>query len=348
MKNSHLIALIILLIGVSVLVWIGAFSDSETDDTVKPQSTVLSEYLSETSTPEPTVAPATQTPQQTPANPTQAPINIDTVVINSTDFEKYDNEFQNWDSYFTENAADNQNYPYVKKAILDHIGEAKIVPSVRETLNLSAEDIRYIISNAQVDGEQEVYLTFSLAYDAPAGVTKILDLLDKYEIKATSFMTDFYMSAEGNVDIIKRIYNSGHKIGTRGPEESFLRSCTAATFAAEMRAIEKVFRSVVGDETARMNYYRPEIFSERTLMVASALGYTNVFKTFVTEGSSWTTDIVDAEGNVDYNLVCIKLFERASYDGSVPEMKCNDAVLGAFENYILEAKGSNITFKLFK
>lgn len=349
MKNSHLIALIILLIGVSVLVWIGAFSNSTTDDvSKKPESSVLSEYLSQTSTPEPT-APATDSPGPTAtASPTQAPVDINTVTINNADFEKYDNEFQHWDSYFTENAADNQNYPYVKKAILDHIGEADIVPAVINTLNISTEDVRYIISNAQVDGEQEVYLTFSLAYDAPAGVTKILDLLDKYNIKATFFMTDYYMSADGNADIIKRIYNSGHMIGTRGPDEEFMKSCSAASFAEEMKAIEAVFRTVVGDENARMLYYRPEIFSERTLMVASKLGYTNVFKTFVTEGNdNWLNDIVDAEGNIDLDLVCTKLFERASYDGSVPEFKFNDAVLGAFESYILESKSANITFKLF-
>ena len=121
MKNSHLIALIILLVGVSVLVWIGAFSNSGIDeDGKKPQSTVNSGYLSQTTTPEPT-APSTTAPAETIA-PTKAPIAIDTIKVSNADFSKYDNEFQYWDSYFTMDEDENQNYPYVKKAIVDHIG----------------------------------------------------------------------------------------------------------------------------------------------------------------------------------------------------------------------------------
>lgn len=358
MKTSHLIALIILLAGVSVLVWVGAFSTSEeTDITGKPVSSVKTDFLSQTSTPEPTVPP-TSSPDDSPAEPTEKPIDINSVDIKNSAFENYDNEFQNWDSYFTTDASDNQNYPYIKQALYEHIfkptegaedGEdaknVKIIPAVKKEITVG-DDVRHIISNEHIDSEQEVYLTFSLAYDTPDDVKTILDLLDKYKIKATFFMMNYYIKAEGNAEIIKRIYDSGHLIGTRGLEEDFMRSCTAEEFANEMKDAEVFFKSVVGDENARMCYYRPEIFSERTLEVAAALGYKVVFKTFVTEGDNWSSDIEDSEGNIDSDLVCKKLFERASYDGSVPELKVNKAVLGAFEKYIWEAQSANITFKL--
>lgn len=349
MKTSHLIALIILLAGVSVLVWVGAFSTSEeTDPNGNPVTSVKTDFLSQTTTPEPTVSD-TSSPEPTSPAPTEKPIDIDIVEIKNTDFDEYDNDFQNWDSYFTTDTSDNQNYPYIKEALYEHIfkriDDAEIIPAVKKDIKVG-EDTRYIISNEHVESEQEVYLTFSLAYDTPADVKTILDLLDKYNIKATFFMMSYYIESEGNAEIIKRIYDSGHLIGTRGPDEEFLRSCSAETLAKHLKDTEKIFRVVVGDNNARMLYYRPEIFSVRTLKVASALGYKNVFKTFVTEGDNWSNDIVDAEGNIDSDLVRTKLFERASYDGSVPELKFNEAVLGAFEKYIWEAQSANITFKL--
>ena len=351
MKKSHLIALIVLLAGVSVLVWIGAFSGSGIKDGNKPQGTVNSGYLSQTTTPEPT-APSTAKPTEKPVV-TEKPIDIDSISVYNADFSKYANEFQVWDSYFTMDAEENQNYPYVKKAIVDHLGDAKIIPGVVKNIEVDGVT-RYIISNAHVESEQEVYLTFSLAYDSPVVVNKLLDILADKNVKATFFMTDYYIEAEGNAEVIKRIYSSGHLIGTRGPDEEFLKSCTAETFAKRLKDSEKIFRTIVGDNNARMLYYRPEIFSERTLMVAAKLGYKNVFRTFVTEGANnWLNDIVDSDGDLVEDLVCTKLFERGSYDGSVPDLKFNveneddrSLLIRAFTRYLDEAKSANITFKL--
>ena len=352
MKKSHLIALIVLLVVVSALVWVGAFSGSGIKDGNKPQGTVNSGYLSQTTTPEPTAPSATTAPTEKPVA-TEKPVDIESISVYNADFSKYDNEFQVWDSYFTTDKTENQSYPYVKKAIVDHLGDAKIIPGVTKSIEVDGVT-RYIISNAHVDSEMEVYLTFSLAYDSPVVVNKVLDILDEKNVKATFFMTDYYIEAEGNAEVIKRIYSSGHLIGTRGPGEDFIRSCTAETLAKKLKETEKIFRTVVEDTSARMLYYRPEIFSERTLMVASALGYKNVFRTFVTEGSdNWLSDIVDSEGNLSEDLVCTKLFERGSYDGSVPDLKFNmenesdrSVLISAFTRYLDEAKSANITFKL--
>lgn len=352
MKNSSIIALIVLLIGVSVLIWVGAFSGSGIDnmdkDDNKPTGTVISDHLSETKKPEPTPS-ATEKPVATPT-----PIGIDTITVSTADFLKYNNDFQYWDSYYTMDPDENQNYPYIKTALVDAIGDAQIIPKVIKTVSVDGAD-RHEISNKHIENEAEVYLTFSLAYDAPAVVEQVLDILDAKNVKATFFMTEYYILAEGNADIIKRIYTSGHLIGTRGPDyEDFLSSCNPESFAKHMKDTEKAFRSIVEDENARMLFYRPERFSERTLMVAQALGYTNVFRTFMTYGgNNWLNDIKNDEGKIDEDLACTKMFERGSYDGSVPDITFAEmdeadikTVISAFDRYIDEAKGANITFKL--
>ena len=65
------------------------------------------------------------------------------------------------------------------------------------------------IDNRIVDDDKMIALTFD---DGPNHNTnKVLDILDKYKIKATFFVLG--RNINGNEDIVKRIHSSGHEIG---------------------------------------------------------------------------------------------------------------------------------------
>ncbi|MBJ3773834.1 polysaccharide deacetylase family protein, partial [Klebsiella pneumoniae] len=58
---------------------------------------------------------------------------------------------------------------------------------------------------------KQVVLTFDDGPD-PEYTPKILDILDRYKIKGSFFIVG--ENAELNPDIIKRIYQNGHEIGS--------------------------------------------------------------------------------------------------------------------------------------
>ncbi|MBQ8827582.1 MAG: polysaccharide deacetylase family protein [Clostridia bacterium] len=342
MKNSQIIALVILLIAVSVFVWIGAFSGDDTknnsDEVIVNSPIGTLQTGSATSTPEPTpTAPAnTEDPAATesaPADPT--PVVFDTV--SNADFEQYSNVFDYWSILFV-TGEDNQNYPGIEEALANKIANSKTIPVA--TTQVVENAGRYIISNESVEAENEVYLTFSLSYED--GYTEeVLSLLESHGVKATFFVTKDYM--ESNPDMVLKIYNAGHVLGMKASGESSLESYTSETFAEELIATEKVYQSIVG-ETERMYYFRTTYFSERILKVAEALGYTTVFNTYSTLSQSWYTDTQD-----DPVKARDRLWERAVYDGAVPELTATKLVADALEMYLNDAlNDANVTFKTLR
>ena len=94
---------------------------------------------------------------------------------------------------------------------INNIGNYKVNYSVSDTLgninNISRNVIVYDdISNVEKNGKV-VYLTFD---DGPASYTEeILDVLKKYNVKATFFVTNQFSSFQ---NIIKREYDEGHSV----------------------------------------------------------------------------------------------------------------------------------------
>lgn len=349
MKKSQFIAILIMFAVASVLIWIGAFGQ----DNVKNPAEGTGAVMMPTLKPLDTEAPASATPENSPgpenpsgspsggtatgtatglptdsaaptAVPTAAPTEKPPVatfpVIKNEDFANVPNEFDYWGSTF-KTGADNQNIPVFNDNLLRIIG-----------------DVDYIFLNAKSESEYEVYLTFDINYDY--GVTgKILDLLKSYNVKATFFLTYDYIV--GYPEIVKRMKDEGHLIGTRGPiSEDVLRSSSAEQLAEEFMKVEREYRKLFG-ENERMLFYRPDFFSQRTLKVAEAMGYQIVFKTY---------NIVSDEGEWDRNhadtaTVTRRFWERCTYDGSVPGLNISVRASEALEGFLRECKNANVVFK---
>lgn len=90
------------------------------------------------------------------------------------------------------------------------------------------------------------YLTFD---DGPSQkITKeIIEILDNYNIKATFFVIG--KMAEENPEVLKLIYDKGHSIGSHSYSHNYgYIYKNTDNFLGELKATEKVFKSILGQD----------------------------------------------------------------------------------------------------
>lgn len=127
--------------------------------------------------------------------------------------------------------------------------------------------------------DKVVFLTFDQGYEA--GFTpRILDTLRAKGVRATFFLTGSYLRDEP--DLVRRMASEGHLVGNHTRTHPSLPTLAGdvAAFTEEYRSVERAYREVTGASLAR--YERPPRgeYSERTLCMARALGYTSVTWSF--------------------------------------------------------------------
>ena len=136
---------------------------------------------------------------------------------------------------------------------------------------LEKYDAAYIGSTT----EKVIYLTFDAGYEN--GCTeKILDTLQKHDVKAAFFLVGNYI--EKNADLVRRMVDAGHIVGNHTMHHSDMSKLTNKTaFSKELTDLEDLFRKTTGREMPK--YYRPPqgISSEDNLKMAQELGYKTVF-----------------------------------------------------------------------
>ena len=120
-----------------------------------------------------------------------------------------------------------------------------------------------------------IYLTFDAGYEN--GCTeKILDILEKHQVKAAFFLVGNYM--ERNADLVRRMVNEGHIVGNHTMHHYDMSKLTdKAAFQQELTDLENLVQDITGKELPK--YYRPPqgIYSHDNLILARDLGYQTVF-----------------------------------------------------------------------
>ena len=134
---------------------------------------------------------------------------------------------------------------------------------------------RYDAAYLGQPGEKVLYLTFDAGYEN--GFTgKILDVLEKHQVKAAFFLVGGYI--EKNADLVRRMVAEGHIVGNHTMHHGNMSLIAdPAAFEAELRGVEDAFREATGQEMPK--FYRPPqgIYSEENLKKARDLGYKTVF-----------------------------------------------------------------------
>lgn len=126
------------------------------------------------------------------------------------------------------------------------------------------------------DPEDKVlYLTFDAGYEN--GCTeKILDTLQKHDVKAAFFLVGNYL--QKNADLVRRMVAEGHIVGNHTMTHPDMSAITdKEAFQKELAGLEELFTEVTGKELPK--FYRPPqgIYSEENLKMAQELGYKTVF-----------------------------------------------------------------------
>ena len=142
-------------------------------------------------------------------------------------------------------------------------------PASREVLK--DYDAAYVGS----DQDKVLYLTFDAGYEN--GYTeKILDILQKHEVKAAFFLVGNYL--QKNADLVRRMVEEGHIVGNHTMTHPDMSAITEKeAFQKELTGLESLFQEITGKELPK--FYRPPqgIYSEENLKLAKELGYKTVF-----------------------------------------------------------------------
>lgn len=180
-----------------------------------------------------------------------------------------------------------------------------------------------------------LYLTFDNGYEN--GYTaKILDALKKEKAPATFFVTGHYLNSAP--DLVKRMVKEGHIIGNHSWHHPDLSKVSAERFTNELETVRVETKRLTGQKN--MMYLRPPrgIFSERTLSLAKAQGYTHVF---------WSIAFIDWNTNDQKGW-------RYSYDNIMRQVHPGAIILlhtvskdnaDALERVIHDLKKQGYTFK---
>ena len=187
-----------------------------------------------------------------------------------------------------------------------------------ETTKSVMDQSTYILSNPGTDS-QDIYMSFLLHYsETNDRVTELLDLAKEKNVKFTFFLSSMYLNDDQNLELIKRMHDEGHTIGTRGDKSIDQLSASSNALYDSLWAMETKYQSIFGTDE-RMYFYAPDQVSERNMKLANLMGYTVTFKlcNFVTnagsqpqtyngvvfQSSNITDDLIDqVTGYVDWGL----------------------------------------------
>lgn len=146
------------------------------------------------------------------------------------------------------------------------------------------------------DRPHAIYLTFDEGYEA--GYTQqILDVLSKYNVPATFFITGEYLNT--SADLVKQMIDRGFTVGNHTQNHRNLARCDIGTIMNEIEILSNRMRNDFGYE---MYYTRPPegATNERSLAIAKDMGYNTIFWSFayydydesVQKGSDYAYDMI--------------------------------------------------------
>lgn len=121
---------------------------------------------------------------------------------------------------------------------------------------------------------KSLYLTFDNGYEN--GYTApILDVLRAKKVPAAFFVTGHYVKDQP--ELLKRMVGEGHLVGNHSWNHPDMTTIPDERIRDELNRVKQAVAELTGQR--EMRFLRPPrgIFSERTLAVSKALGYTNVF-----------------------------------------------------------------------
>ncbi len=107
----------------------------------------------------------------------------------------------------------------------------------------------YYIGNAE---DKVIYLTFDCGYEN-GNTDAILKALAKHEVKATFFVTGFFL--ESQQDFVKRMVNEGHAVANHSYNHPDVAELEKEELAKELDMVKEKFEKITGTQLSM--YFRP-------------------------------------------------------------------------------------------
>lgn len=138
--------------------------------------------------------------------------------------------------------------------------------------------------------KKEIALTFDISY-SERNVEKILDILDKHNIKATFFVVGGWV--DKHPDLVEEIHKRGHEIGNHSNSHPYFNEISEDEIKKEIQTTSQKIKAITGEDTY---LFRPPFgeIDENGVRVCESLGY-KVIK--------WDVDSMDWKNIKDSNIV---------------------------------------------
>ena len=122
--------------------------------------------------------------------------------------------------------------------------------------------------------KKRIYLTFDAGYEN-GNVEKILDILKENEITAAFFILDHIILK--NTDLVKRMADEGHTVCNHTKNHKDMTVCTDEEMRDNLKDLERIYEEKTGKTMSQYFRFPEGRYSERTIKLASELGYKTVF-----------------------------------------------------------------------
>ena len=203
----------------------------------------------------------------------------------------------------------------------------------------------YVVSDSDTKGV--IYLTFD---DGPGAYTnQILDILKKYDIKATFFVTN-----GGSDDDILREFNEGHTVGLHTASHNYDIYKSVDTYFDDLNKVQERVTRITG---TRAKYIRFPGGSSNTISRSRSKGIMTLLAQKVTEAGyryyDWNSLVEDAGACAsrkvtDKNACVLKYFKNTISYNKINVVLLHDIksyTANSLENMILYAKNQGYIFK---
>lgn len=151
--------------------------------------------------------------------------------------------------------------------------------------------------------DKKCSITFDCAWGAH-DIPDILDILDKYNAKATFFIVGLW--AEKFPDMVKLIADRGHTVANHGYSHAHMAQIPESKIEEEIERCTDTLEKIIGERT---NLFRPPYgeYNAATIKTAKRLGYYTI---------QWDVDSLDWKKNMSEQDIFNRVTSRVDY-GSI-------------------------------
>ncbi len=221
--------------------------------------------------------------------------------------------------------------------VVDSSGESDTT-----TRKVIVTDQDSLVNGTVTDGV--VYLTFD---DGPGKYTsKILDILDKYQVKATFFVTSQF---PGYLNMIKEEANRGHVVGVHTYSHKWSIYNSVDDYLSDFNKMEQIVYEQTG---VHPKYFRFPGGTSNTVSRSHCQGIMTTLSKLMTEKGyvyfDWNVDSGDSHGKkatASYVLNNIKTYVKGNGSYIILMHDIQTSTKDALEDVIVYLKGKGYTFK---